>query len=98
MNALLNEIIALTRDATTEPTFCAVPGVIIVKGEVPADQLADVYVPMIGFTVQGRKTIAIGEQVIDLRGQSYFVIPTDVPATGRVYTDSPYLSVGLALN
>jgi AraC-like DNA-binding protein len=98
MNALLNEIIALTHNATTEPTFCAVPGVVIVKGEVPAHQLADVYVPMIGFTVQGRKTIAIGDQVIDLRGPSYFVISTDVPATGRVYTDSPYLSVGLALN
>ena len=98
MDNLLNEIVDLTRSATTEPTHCEVPGVVIVKGEVPAHQLAAVYVPMIGFTVQGRKTLCIGERTLDLRGPSYFVIPTDVPATGRVFTGSPYLSVGLALN
>jgi len=97
MNTLLDEIVALTRNATTEPTFTEVPGVVIVKGEVPEHQLAAVYVPMIGFTVQGRKTITIGARSIDLRGPSYYVIPTDVPATGRVHTGSPYLSVGLAL-
>jgi len=98
MDHQLTEIVELTRDATTEPARCAVPGVVIVKGEVPAQQLAAVYVPMIGFTVQGRKTISIGEHTLDLHGPAYFVIPTDVPATGRVHTGSPYLSIGLALN
>ena len=98
MDHQLTEIVELTREATTEPTHCAVPGVVIVKGEVPAHQLAAVYVPMIGFTVQGRKTISIGEHTLDLHGPAYFVIPTEVPATGRVFTGSPYLSVGLELN
>jgi AraC-like DNA-binding protein len=98
MEHQLSEIVDLTGAATTEPSHCAVPGVVIVKGEVPAHQLAAVYVPMIGFTVQGRKTLSIGEHTLDLRGPAYFVIPTDVPASGRVHTGSPYLSIGLALN
>ena len=64
-------------------------------------QLAAIYEPMIGFIVQGRKTISIGGDVVDLKAPAYFVIPTELPATGRVHQGSnglPYLSVGLRLN
>ena len=101
MQESLNEIARLTCKATSEPTSTELPGVLIIKGEVPEHQLAAIYQPMIGFIVQGRKTISIGKDVIDLKAPAYFVIPTELPATGRVYQGSnglPYLSVGLQLN
>lgn len=101
MKDILNEIIQLTVNASTRPTTTDLPRVVIIKGEVPEHQLAGIYEPMIGFNVQGGKVITIGDQVIDLKAPSYFVIPTDIPATGRVYPDPngfPYLSVALYLN
>lgn len=101
MKELLNEISQLTANAGTQPTETALPGVMIIKGDVPEHQLAAIYEPMIGFLVQGGKTISIGEQVLKLKAPSYFVIPTDLPATGRVHQGAngqSYLSVGLRLN
>jgi AraC-like DNA-binding protein len=51
--------------------------------------------------IQGAKTISIGSQVAHLKAPSYFVISTEVPATGRVHQGPaglPYLSAGLRLN
>lgn len=101
MQDSLNEIARLTNKATSEPTTTELPGVLIIKGDVPEHQLAAIYEPMIGFVVQGRKTISIGDNVINLQAPAYFVIPTELPATGRVHQGSnglPYLSVGLRLN
>jgi AraC-like DNA-binding protein len=101
MQDSLNEIARLADRATTAPTTTELPGVLIIKGEVPEHQLAAIYEPMIGFIVQGRKTISIGGDVVDLKAPAYFVIPTELPATGRVHQGSnglPYLSVGLRLN
>jgi AraC-like DNA-binding protein len=101
MRDALNEIARLADKATTVPTVTELPGVLIIKGEVPEHQLAAVYQPMIGFVVQGGKTISIGGDVIDLKAPAYFVVPTNLPATGRVHQGSnglPYLSVGLRLN
>ncbi len=97
----LDEIIELTAHASTEPTQTAIPGVMIIKGDVPEHQLAAVYEPMIGFVVQGRKNISIGEQEIRLRAPSYCVIPTELPAMGKVFQGKkgePYLSVGIRIN
>jgi AraC-like DNA-binding protein len=97
----LNEIAELTVNVDTRPTTTDLPGVLIIKGEVPSHQLAAIYEPMIGFIVQGVKTISIGDQVISARAPSYFVIPTEIPATGRVQQGPnglPYLSMGLRLN
>jgi len=97
----LREIASLLINATTEPTNTDIPGVVVIKGEVPSDQLAAVYEPMIGFVIQGSKTISIGSRNISMKAPSYFVIPVDVPATGQVQqsaTGEPYLSVGLCLN
>jgi AraC-like DNA-binding protein len=102
MQEILNEIIQLTQHhATTQPTATALPGVVLIKGEVPEHQLSAVYTPMVGFVVQGAKIITIGEQVFSAFAPSYFVIPTDIPVRGRVYQGHdglPYLSVGLNLN
>ncbi|WP_411824353.1 AraC family transcriptional regulator N-terminal domain-containing protein [Leptospira sp. 'Mane'] len=101
MKDILNEITWLTSQASTEPTATDLPGVVIIKGEVPEHQLAAIYEPMIGFIIEGSKTVSIGDQVIYLKPPSYFVIPTEIPATGRVHQGPnglPYLSVGLYLN
>lgn len=100
MKDTLEEIAELTFNASTQPTATELPGVVIIKGEVPQHQLAAIYEPMIGFVVQGGKTISIGDQVIHAKAPSYFVIPTELPATGRVHqgpNGRPYLSVALAL-
>lgn len=101
MRDALDEIARLTFKATAAPTTTELPGVLIIKGEVPEHQLAAIYEPMIGFVVQGAKILAIGENIINVRAPAYFVIPTELPATGRVRQGSngrPYLSVGLRLN
>ncbi|HEY0764473.1 MAG TPA: AraC family transcriptional regulator [Pyrinomonadaceae bacterium] len=97
----LNEIAQLTVDATNQPTPTELPRILIIKGEVPEHQLAALYEPMVGFVVQGSKTISIGDHVIRANAPSYFVIPTETPATGRVDQGpdgEPYLSLGLYLN
>jgi AraC-like DNA-binding protein len=101
MNESLQEIATLAAAATTQPTATPIPGLSLIKGKVSADQLAAVYEPMIGFIIQGGKTISIGSQVLHLTAPSYFVISTEVPATGRVHQGAgglPYLSSGLRLN
>ncbi|BDA77461.1 AraC family transcriptional regulator [Leptospira kobayashii] len=101
MKEILNEISQLTSNAKTEPTATDLPGVVIIKGEVPEHQLAAIYEPMIGVIIQGRKTISIGDQVINLKPPAYFVVPMEIPATGRVHQGPnglPYLSVGLSIN
>ena len=98
MRDAFNEIARLADKATTAPTATELPGVLTIKGEVPEHQLAAIYEPMIGFIVQGRKTISIGGDVVDLKAPAYFVVPTDLPATGRVHQGPnglPYLSVAL---
>lgn len=98
---ILTEMIELCGKATTEPTKTELPRVLIIKGEVPAHQLAAIYEPIIGLVLQGGKTISIGTQVIHLEAPSYFVIPTEMPATGFVRQGEnglPYLSVGIQLD
>ena len=97
----LQEIIELADGADTMPTCTQLPGIVMIKGEVPLHQLSAIYEPMIGFTVQGRKTITIGEQTINAPAPSYYIIPTNIPAIGKVYqagNDLPYISIGLKLN
>lgn len=97
----LAEIGELTKKAGTDPMATPLPGVLAIRGEVPAHQLAAVYEPLIGFTVSGTKVISIGDEVIHAAAPSYYVIPTDVPATGLVRQGkggNPYLSIGLRIN
>lgn len=101
MEDLTDEIAELTKRAPLWPAASGIPGVMITKGEVPQHQLAAVYEPIIGFTVHGRKTISFGDQTIHSAGPSYYVIPTETPATGKVHQGDdgrPYLSVGLRIN
>lgn len=97
----IHEICDLAANATTQPTPTAIPGVVLIKGDVPEHQLSAIYEPMIGFLVQGAKEITIGDQRLKLKAPSYFVIPTELPATGKVQegpNGEAYLSVGLNIN
>lgn len=101
MKDLLREIAELTSEASTQPTPTPIPGVVIIKGEVPQYQLAAMYEPMIGLVVHGGKTISIGESTIDVKGPAYFLVPMEMPVSGRVHQGAdgqPYLSVALRLN
>ncbi|TGM37614.1 AraC family transcriptional regulator [Leptospira biflexa] len=101
MQKLVNEIAELCCSATTKPTLTGIPRVLMIQGEVPEHQLAAVYEPLVGLVVQGGKTISIGRQMVPMEGPSYFVIPTEMPATGSVRqakNGRPYLSVALQLD
>lgn len=101
MNTILDEMIDLMTDAGTRQLETGVPGLSMIKGDIPAHQLAALYEPMIGFTVQGTKRLSIGERSTDLIGPSYYVLPVHVPATASVHPDGdgrPYMSLGLKLN
>ncbi|NBD24646.1 AraC family transcriptional regulator [Paenibacillus glycinis] len=101
MNTVLDEIIDLMKSAGTRPLETGVPGLSMIKGDIPAHQLAALYEPMIGFTVQGTKILSIGERSTELKGPSYYVLPVHVPATASVHPDRdgrPYMSLGLRLN
>jgi AraC-like DNA-binding protein len=101
MSKVLNEIIGLMENVGTRPIETGVPGLSMIKGNIPAHQLAALYKPMVGFTVQGTKILLIGERSTALKGPSYYVLPLHVPATASVqpgHDGRPYLSLGLELN
>ena len=101
MNKILDEIIDLMKRAGTRPIETEVPGLSMIKGDVPTHQLTALYKPTIGFTVQGTKILSIGERSTTLEGPSYYVLPVHVPATASVHPDRdghPYMSLGLELN
>jgi AraC-like DNA-binding protein len=73
----------------------------MIKGDVPAHQLAALYKPMIGFVVRGAKILSIGGRDVKVEGPSYFLLPIHVPVTASVHPNSegrPYLSLGLELD
>ncbi len=101
MNNVLDEIIDLTKRAGSRPVETEIPGLFMIQGNVPAHQLAALYKPMIGFTIQGTKILSIGGRNTTLKGPSYFVLPLHVPATGTVHPSRdgrPYMSLGLEIN
>lgn len=98
---ILAEIIELTKHAGSRPLETQVPGLFMIQGDVPSHQLAALYKPMIGFTIQGTKILTVGERSTALKGPSYFVLPLHIPATGTVHAahdGRPYISLGLEIN
>ncbi len=101
MNKVLAEIIDLVKNAGTRPSETGIPGLSMIKGDIPTHQLAALYKPMIGFTIQGTKILTIGDRSAALNGPSYYVLPVHVPATATVHPERdgrPYMSLGLELN
>ncbi len=98
---MLEEMRRLTAHAENRSTETGIPGVVMVRGEIPEHQLAAVYEPMINLILQGGKTLNIGDQVYHYDIANYFVMSIDTPATGTVHQAGPgrpYTSVALMLD
>jgi len=98
MNNPLDELRSLVMRADNQWTDTGLPRVTMVRAEACASQ---VYQPMLHLVLQGSKTLSIGEQLLQYRPMSYFVVPVDVPATGEIYPggpDLPYLALSLTLD
>jgi len=98
MNRAMDELRRIVMRAEDKWTDTGLPRVAMVRAEACANQ---VYQPMLHLVLQGSKTLSIGDQVLQYRPGSYFVVPVDVPATGEIYPDGPdqpYLAISLTLN
>ncbi|MGO6815073.1 AraC family transcriptional regulator N-terminal domain-containing protein [Rhizobium brockwellii] len=101
MQTMLEEMRPLTAHAENRPTETGIPGILMVKGEIPAHKLGAVYEPMVNLILDGSKTLTIAGQDYYYDPASYFVISIDVPATGMVQQagpDRPYIGVSLSLD
>ncbi|MFL5019101.1 MAG: AraC family transcriptional regulator N-terminal domain-containing protein [Rhizobium sp.] len=101
MQTMLEEMRRLTAHAENRPTETCIPGILMVKGEIPEHKLGAVYEPMVNLILDGSKTLTIAGQDYHYDPASYFVISIDVPATGMVQQagpDRPYIGVSLSLD
>lgn len=101
MEKVLDEIRNLVQDADTWPLNTKIPGLSTIRGDVPDHQLAALYNPMIGFTIQGTKVLSIGGRESVINGPAYYVLPVFVPATATVRScehGEPYMSLGLEID
>lgn len=101
METILNEMRRLTAHAENRPTETGIPGIVMVKGEIPEHKLGAVYEPMVNLILDGSKTLTIAGRDYYYDPASYFVISVDMPATGMVRQtgpDRPYIGVSLSLD
>ncbi|QWW67315.1 AraC family transcriptional regulator [Rhizobium sp. WYJ-E13] len=101
METMLRELRRLTAHAENRPTETGIPGILMVKGEIPEHKLGTVYEPMVNLILDGSKTLTIAGRDYYYDPASYFVISVDMPATGMVRQagpDRPYIGVSLSLD
>lgn len=102
MNGLLIELRDLAlRHATGRRTETAIPRLVIMKGTVTTGPMPGLYEPMLCLVLQGRKSVVIGDQLLDYDQASYFLASIEVPATGRIVEaspDRPYLALHFVLD
>ncbi|MBB3411090.1 AraC-like DNA-binding protein [Rhizobium sp. BK316] len=101
METMLHELRRLTAHAENRPTETGIPGIVMVKGEIPEHKLGAVYEPMVNMILDGSKTLTIAGRDYYYDPASYFVISVDIPATGMVRQtgpDRPYIGVSLSLD
>lgn len=98
MTNAMDELRSIVMRAQNKWTDIGVPRVAMVCAEVCADQ---VYQPMLHFILQGSKTLSIGDKFLDYESATYFIVPVDIPATGRIRPGGPgrpYLAISLTLD
>lgn len=96
----LRRLRALCAGAENQRTETGIPGVAMVKGEIPEHSLAMVYEPMVNIILQGSKTLYIDNHRFNYDSNVCFVMSVDMPATGKVYPDitgAPYMAVSMRL-
>ncbi|GAA4735630.1 AraC family transcriptional regulator [Nocardioides endophyticus] len=76
------------------------PGVLVKKVTDPTEPTPSIAEPILAFSFQGSKRIALGERVYDQTAGTFMVVAVDLPITGH-YADAsrsePYLGVALEL-
>ncbi len=98
MENAMAELRSIVMRAESRWTATGIPRVSMVRSEACSDQ---VYEPMLHVVLQGRKTLSVGERVLQFEPASYFVVPVHLPAIGQVSSDdagNPYLAVSLTLD
>ncbi|MFA6154481.1 AraC family transcriptional regulator N-terminal domain-containing protein [Mesorhizobium sp.] len=94
----MDELRAIVMRAGDKWTETGIPRVAMVRSEACSDQ---VYEPMLHLVLQGAKSLSIGDHVLQFEPATYFVVPVDVPAIGKIRSDmsgSPYLALSLTLD
>jgi AraC-like DNA-binding protein len=79
----------------------ALPGVRLVRSDVPTLPVAVVYQPILYIVAQGAKRALLGESVVAYGAGQYLLVSVDLPVTGAVVQASPqapYLAFALALD
>jgi AraC-like DNA-binding protein len=76
------------------------PGVLVKKVTDPTEPTPSIAEPLLAFSLQGSKRIALGDRVHDQTAGTFMVVAVDLPITGH-YADAsrsePYLGVALEL-
>lgn len=94
----MDELRNIVMRAENRWTATGIPRVSMVRSEACSDQ---VYEPMLHVVLRGRKTLSVGDHVLQFDPASYFVVPVHLPAIGQVNSDdagNPFLAVSLALD
>lgn len=83
-----------------EDAVAGLPGVLVKKVTDPTEPTPSIAEPLLAFTFQGSKRIALGDRVHDQTAGTFMVVAVDLPITGH-YVDAsraePYLGVALEL-
>ncbi|WP_213941305.1 AraC family transcriptional regulator [Pseudomonas sp. dw_612] len=98
MSEAMDELRSIVMRAQNKWTDTGLARVAMVRAEACANQ---VYQPMLHLVLQGSKTLSIGDQLLQYRPLTYFLVPVDVPATGEIYPSGPgrpYLALSLTLD
>lgn len=98
MNALLE--LRDTAGRLTEPrgTFTtALPGVMLIRGDVPSAPTPFMYSPRVCIGIEGLKELAVGERLFTYGPGEALVASLTLPVTGRI-TVAPYLAFVMELD
>lgn len=97
------ELARIVRERAPGPGLheSSIQGMEIVRADLPGSCTFTVYEPSIGFVIQGRKTVQLGDREIEYGPLTYGVSAVHLPVTGSVKDaspDRPYLAVKLRVN
>ncbi len=78
----------------------AIDGLLLSVVEAPTPPMSSLATPTFALVAQGRKRLAVGDQVFEYGAGDYLVVSVDLPVTGHFVEaskDQPCLGVGLSL-
>ncbi|MFG1813886.1 AraC family transcriptional regulator N-terminal domain-containing protein [Kribbella sp. NPDC049174] len=73
-----------------------IDGLLLSVVDAPTAPMASLATPVFALVAQGRKRLAVGDQVFEYGAGDYLVVSVDLPVTGH-FTKAPFLGVGLTL-